>query len=282
MIPGWPAVERAEHIRRSWQTRSLDGRFSGTVIVLNVDHENLRRTLPPGLSTDAGLHGKRHPLLLMVGTQRAVHPVVFGYRLQFSAMREYREACVVVPDLVPAGSPANASAAWRTYFARLYLDRIAPTLYGRWPYGWNKCLARFTEDQHCVRIERRRKGLLLELKTSRPTDVGHRPDFAAFDRIAAHLARPAIVGQKRVDRPSRLTFRWSEADIEPVEAELAIGPRLLIGLDAQHRTTGDADENGCHACQICVDWSLETSPSEPESAADSTSEPLLRPVRNSA
>lgn len=281
MLLGWPSIERAPRVPRTWQARTLDGCFSGAVVVLNVDHQKLRHTLPPGLVTDATLHGATHPLILMVGIQNRVHPVAFGYRWQFPAMNRYHEACLVVPDL--KHEPKVATSSERVlYFARLYLDRLAPTLYGRWPYGWNKCLAKFTGSPHRLRIERRRKGILLDMTVRAGSATNG--DDQHRRAIRNWLSQPAIIGIKRVGWPSRLQFDWSTAAESPADVSLKLGPRLLIGVDPQTRNSRDESPETCLGMHLTAAWSLLTG--RPESCAPRSDRPhtdsILQPAKTSA
>lgn len=267
MLPGWPTIERLDDPQGTHRSPSLQGHFDATVVALWVDHASLCRTLPPELATNGGRYADKHPLLLMVGVQRDVHPVAFGYRFHFPATRSYQEACVIVPDVRYRSEQVASVATDSTYFARLYLDRVVPTYYGRWPWGWNKCLASFRTSEHAVRIERRRKGVLLELVTEPHFSDAAAGETQEWNQIAGWLNQPAIIGRRVVHRPRRLRFDWSASDRYPVQVSLNLGAQLLIGVEPQSRRSDGCGEARCHAFRLSAPWCLHALP-EGEAAQD--------------
>ena len=280
MLPGLPLIERVPEAPLPWQARTLEGYFSGTVVAFDVEHRNLRRTLPSELSTDNKRYAERHPLIVMVGTQRDVSPVVFGRRFRFRSMREYSEACIVVPDVLIKSPDPERNGMRAHYFARLYLDRLSPTLLGRWPYGWSKCLARFDTTESGIRLSRRRKGMLLDLneisaRKTKASDQSFRPIADCFDQ-------PSVIGRKKTQDPMRFSFDWDHATVEPVDLSAETGPRMLIGVNQQQFSTSADGQQRCTAFHLESRWVLSNLFSCQNPAVALPAESALRPIETSA
>jgi hypothetical protein len=260
MIRRWPQPEHRQDFSAFHWPPALQGHFDATAVSLEVDHAFLRNTLPPELVTNRARYDKLHPLLLLVGTQRTVHPVAFGQRLHFPALRPYQEACIVIPDVCYRDRAQDHDAPGHTYFGRLYLDQSLPTICGRWPWGWNKCLAKFQRSDKAVSIKRRGEILLnIEMLPAATASNDSVWMSLEWNRVVQWLNQPAIIGRKVCHRPRRLEFHWPAANVLPANVDVAIGPSLVQGVAARSVTSDGRGHSGCHAFHFDAPWYLHTS-----------------------
>jgi hypothetical protein len=264
VIHRFPTDDRHETGSTFHWPPALQGQFDATAVALEVDRALLRLTLPPELDTNHDRFGKLHPLLLLVGTQRHVHPVAFGHRLHLPALKPYQEACIVIPEVHHRDHGAGDGGS--TYFARLYLDQSLPTICGRWPWGWNKCLAKFRRSEHGVCITRRGE-TLLNLATPATPSRNSAWTSLEWNRVVQWLDQPAIIGRKVVHRPRRLQFDWSAAHVTAERAVVELGASLVLGVAPQSVTSDGMGRSRCHAFRFDAPWFLHTSTAREASVA---------------
>lgn len=259
MIHRFPTDEHQEAASIFRWPSGLQGRFDATAVSLEIDNALVRHALPRELVTNRDRVGKMHPLLLLVGVQHDVHSVAFGDRLHFPALKPYQEACVVIPGLRRRDHAHDHDAIDFTYFGRLYLDHSLPTYCGRWPWGWNKCLAKFRTSENVLTVERRGKGVLLKLATfAEPSDESVWTSLE-WNRVVQWLDQPTIIGRKVVHRPRRLQFDWSAGSVKAANATVSLGSNLMSGIVPRSVASDGEGRSRCHAFHFDVPWFLHPS-----------------------
>jgi hypothetical protein len=124
----------------------LQSTYSGTVAVTSVDRATVQQMLPPGLflaTPQPNLWGgNRHPVVHLIGEQRAPSTLVLGTVNPVPGAAGYDEMILFVPFVVKANG-----TLWHNYVVRMYLNHIIPVFGGNELYGYAKVTARLDQSQ---------------------------------------------------------------------------------------------------------------------------------------
>lgn len=132
--------------RLSDANNGLQSTYSGLVAVTSVHRATVQQMLPPGLFL-ATPHpntwgGSLHPVVHMIGEQRAPSTLFAGAVLPVLGAPGYDEMIMFVPFVVKANG-----TLWHNYVVRMYLNHIIPVFGGNELFGYQKVLARLDQSQ---------------------------------------------------------------------------------------------------------------------------------------
>jgi hypothetical protein len=131
--------------RQREATDGLQSTYSGVVAITSVDRQVVQQMLPAGLALaqpKATWGSDRHPVLHLLGSQRAPSTLTLGMPVAVPAAPGYEEMILAVPFVV-----RNGAALWHTYVVRMYLTDDIAVFGGNSVYGYQKVIARLDEVQ---------------------------------------------------------------------------------------------------------------------------------------
>lgn len=256
-IPGLPSIEWNSQAPREWTARSLAGTFTGVIATLWLDQRTVSQTIPVGTTIDLERHAGKQPVLVMVGEQVDVHPEVFGYRFQFNSVRRYGEVLLALPNLVTNANGGAGNVTPVTFFARLYLDRWMPIVFGRWPYGWNKVKADITFGDSHLQVRNRRQRTLIDLQIRDRHDVCNDPWTESAGQLQQWLAQPILFGRNKRYQVTTIDFDWTSATLEPIDVDLKTGRGLMRQMPPSQQRL-HWSETTAGSFRVAVPWSMST------------------------
>lgn len=124
----------------------LQSTYSGVVAITSVQRATVQQMLPPGLFLATPYPniwgGSLHPVVHLIGEQRAPSVLVAGAVVPILGAPGYDEMIMFVPFVVKANG-----TLWHNYVVRMYLNHMIPVFGGNELYGYAKVLARLEQSQ---------------------------------------------------------------------------------------------------------------------------------------
>jgi|GEM_PF-5207659 hypothetical protein len=248
---------QAPQLLETTSCHGLLGRFSATVVSLQVDRAIIRSWLHSGLTLPEGDATQPHRVFLHFGRQELVSPMVYGRAIRFPFCYSYHEIIIAVSDLEIRDANGLLRASEVTYMPRLYLSSWAPTLLGRGFYGFSKSYATFDVAPNSFRATNRRGQPLLdaEIQTSEclASDKNVNGLPVDFRRI---ISQPIALGKGNRLNLSRYAFDLASAEIRPARVSLKITPELLSWMPKSEAVFPGCDEALNGAFSLNANWTL--------------------------
>jgi len=115
--------------------------YDGHVFTVMLPTADVASVLPSGFElAPRKISAADHPVVCMLGFQRACKFVVFGQPLP-SGQGDYEELIVIVPYVVRSGG----QGLWHNFAVRMFLSEPAPVFVGDVIYEYSKGLGRFVQ-----------------------------------------------------------------------------------------------------------------------------------------